>query len=373
MTKPLSRTTTGRNTAMAASTTSSKLIPKASPKAEHRLPLRQKSNVATVPDSSWADSYIKRVIDADEAVNDFILFDYALMKHHNVLLEGHTATGKTSAVVGWAAAREFRFYSISSSIGLEPSQLFGKYIPDEDNSGHIIWQDGPVTDVVRNGGVLLINEINFIPERVGTVLFSLLDKRREIQLLDHKGEVIKAHDDLIVFADMNPDYEGTRSLNKALRNRFSIQLTWEYDPVLEEKLVGIPALARLAQQLRSKLASGDFTTPVGTNMLIEFVDNYRHLGLNIATLLFANHFSADERHTLQTILNAHERELAADLGKAVKRLTPYGENIYSRKNGGNYPLDWAYEDWEYPYADDVDEQDTDSGNNDVTIGDDINA
>lgn len=301
--------------------------------------------VASIPDPSYAKNYIHRQV--GEYIDEFILFDYAMKARKNVLIEGPTGGGKTSAIVAWAAARKLHFYSVSSSNGVEPSQLFGRMIPDESDKGGrgLRWQDGPVTDIVRNGGVLLINEINFIPERISTVLFSLLDKRQEIQLVDHKGEVIRAHRNFMVFADMNPDYEGTRALNKALRNRFSVQLVWEYDPKVEESLVSSAALRTMADQLRKAHQAGEYETPISTNMLIEFEEHFKYLGFDFASVNFVNHFTADERQPVKIVLDTHKTNLETDLSK-IKRLTPYGDDVYDKDMGGYYGKDWSYEEEE---------------------------
>jgi nitric oxide reductase NorQ protein len=258
-----------------------------------------------VPPMSAFTDYIGRAIAGRDYVD---VFEYARAGHINVLIEGPTGSGKTSAVLAYAAKRQVPFYAVSSSVGLEPSQLFGKYVPNADTGG-FEWVDGPVTTVVRNGGVLLLNEMNFIPERIATVLFSLLDRRREITLLDHKGEVVKAHSDLIVFGDLNPDYEGTRPLNKAFRNRFGIQLTWDYDESVERSLVRSDALRNLAGRIRQSVADGTFETPCSTNALIEFETARKGLGYEFAVYNFVQHYASHEREAVGLLFTTAESGL----------------------------------------------------------------
>ena len=259
---------------------------------------------------------------------------------HNVLIEGPTGTGKTSSILAYAAYKNLPFYSVSSSNGTEPTQLFGKYIPD--GSGGFVWQDGPVTDLVRHGGVLLINEVNFIPDRVKTVLFGLLDKRRKIELVDHQSEVIYAPDNFIVFADMNPDYEGTRPLNKAFRNRFATQLEFQYDNSIETKLITSKALLDLARQLRDQIAQGLFDTPVSTNMLIEFEEVARELSVAFAVHNFVNHFPQDDRASIKQVFDTWQHNIEADFANpAIKS-----------ESDSTFDEDWGIEgvDWEYEEA-----------------------
>jgi hypothetical protein len=284
---------------MVAKKTLTKVRPAEETEAEHAL--------ATVPDASLATSYVNRKIDG---VLDFEIFKFAHEQKVNVLIEGPTGPGKTTAVMAYAAKNEYPFYAIPSNVGVEPSQLFGKFIPDGE--GGFEWQDGPVTDLVRHGGVLLINEVNFMPARVATVLFGLLDKRREITLLDHKAEVIRAHDNLLVVADMNPDYSGTHPLNQAFRNRFAIQLSWGYEAAVEKKLVSSTNLLDFAKALRRDVEKGTLFTPISTNMLMEF-EKLAQFDFKFACGNFVNHFTVDERPAVKMVLDTFGDNIKTDL------------------------------------------------------------
>ena len=280
---------------------------------------------AMVPSKKHFSTYFGRSFDK---MTDMEVFDFASKKHYNVLLEGPTGSAKTSAIMAYAAMKEVPFYAISSNIGIEPSQLFGKYIPDGE--GSFEWVDGPVTEIVRHGGVLLINEVNFMPERVSTVLFGLLDKRRQIELLDHKGEKIEAHENTVVFADMNPDYAGTRPLNAAFRNRFAIQLVWDYDRSVEEHLVACVPLLDLAEKIRERTAQGEFLTPLSTNMLIEFMDTmFDTESLAFATMVLVNHFASEERESVKMLIDTIGDELQTFLDDGSRY--PEGHPIWDER------------------------------------------
>jgi MoxR-like ATPase len=203
---------------------------------------------------------------------------------------------------------------VSCHIGVEPSQLFGKWIPTQD--GHFAWQDGAVTDIVRNGGTLLINEVSFMPERVSTVLFSLLDDRREIQLMDKNGEVIKAHPDLLVVADYNPNYRGSRELNQAFNDRFGIQLDFPYDPTIEAKLIKNKAILEMAKQLRSNFDLEQIRTPISTRTLQTFVRNSDTLGLEFAIYSYVNTFPQNEQAPVRLVIDTHRANIEREMGIA---------------------------------------------------------
>ena len=56
--------------------------------------------IAEVPDGKFLATYIGRKIGT---LTDFEVFDAALALKHNVLIEGPTGTGKTSAIMAYAA------------------------------------------------------------------------------------------------------------------------------------------------------------------------------------------------------------------------------------------------------------------------------
>lgn len=289
--------------------------------------------MAEIPDKSFADSYINRMIGAHK---DFDILQFALDNKHNVLIEGDTGTGKTSLAMAFAASKGIPFYSVSSSRGVDPTQLFGKHIPGNDVP--FVWQDGAVTHMVRMTGprVLLINEINFLPEGIASVLFGLLDKRRKIELVDHKSEVIHAPDGLLIIADYNDGYRGTRPLNEALRNRFAIKLTFDYDKKIETKLVKSESLRSVAAKLRDSIAAGEYETPVSTNMLVEFEQMVGDLGLPFAISNFINAFPVDDRPSVKGVFDLWEGNLQTDYATTTAVTTE----------------DWSAEDVDWEYSED---------------------
>ena len=267
------------------------------------------ASLASVPRIELAKRYVHRKV---FEVEDFKVFDHARANSINVLIYGPTGPGKTTSVEAWAAERGLRMATVSGNASMEPSQMTGKFV--SDGNGSFAWIDGPVTDVVRNGGVLLLDEVNFISPKIYTVLYSLLDGRRMITLLDHHGETIEAHPDLTIFATMNPDYIGTTSLNFAFRNRFDIQIPWDYDDKVEEKLVPSKSLRVLSKQLRTEAAKGQYETPISTNMLMEFHHFVDALCYEFAVENFIAHFSSDEQPSVRLVFQTHEYNIKGDFG-----------------------------------------------------------
>lgn len=284
---------------------------------------RPQVEMAKVPDKKWADTYINRKINK---VLDYDLLDIAKANHENVLIRGHAGSGKTMCVLAWASSRGYKYYNVSANVGLEPSHLFGMWIPTEQ-AGVFRWQDGPVTTLVREGGVLLLNEIDFMPERITTVLFGLLDDRREIQLLENGGEVIKAHPDLIVIGDHNPNYRGARPMNQAWKDRFQHKWEFEYDKSIERKLIPSPALLEVADKLRANADKGELDTPISTRSLVAFCKNVKNVSLDYAIDTYINGFLDDEREGVKVVMQTAKHGIGADFGITVATSTMQADEV----------------------------------------------
>ena len=283
-------------------------------------------NMISVPDPKWAKEYVNRKFNGK---TEWDIYDEALKDGDNILIEGGAGSGKTISVQSYASARGMRYFNVSNSNGIDPSQLFGRWIPKADGQGYR-WQDGAVTLLVRYGGVLLLNEVNFLPERVSTVLYSLLDYRREIQLLENGGEVIKAHPDLLIIADMNAGYRGTHELSQAWNDRYTIKLEFPYDKAIELKVVGNRALLSLADKLREQYDKEEITTPISTRSLVAFIKNAKRFGLDFSITSFVNGFNKEERGGVRLACETFKENIADEMG--VKFISNFDTDSYSVEN-----------------------------------------
>lgn len=271
---------------------------------------RLEMELASVPDIKWAKSYINRKVVGD--VTDFDIFDVAMRNDENVLITGHAGSGKTSSVMAYASARGYRYYNFSCSAGTDTKKLFGGYNPSEN--GHFHWQDGAITDLVRNGGVLLIGEITFMPERTASELYSLLDYRREIQLTDKDGEVVKAHPDLLIVADGNLGYRGTRELSQAFNDRFTHHLDFPYDPDIEGKLIKSKAILEMANSLRDRFEEEEIQTPISTRSLVALMGNINSLGIDYGIYAYLNLFPMREQASVKLVIDTYRYNIEEELG-----------------------------------------------------------
>ena len=259
-----------------------------------------------IPDKSYLDTYVSRQV---AGVEDFTLFDAARRNKWNTLIEGPTGSGKTLFCMAAAARAGLPFFSVTAHAGRTLESMVGQRV--QNDKGLWVWQYGPVATLVMHGGVLLFNEANFLPERITSGLFSLLDARRTLELPDNDGEVITAHPDLVILADMNPHYQGTRELNYAFRNRFAQKIVWDYDPEVEKRLVKSSTLLGVAADIRRR--PDDVESPTSTNMLMVFEQMYKEFGLDYAILNFLTAYDDAERSSVKNVIELNRQKIEDDL------------------------------------------------------------
>ena len=284
----------------------------------------QQQTHAYVPHSDYARKYVHRKVNG---IEDFSLLDYCMKAGYNVLLVGDTGAGKTMFPMAYAADKSIPYFSVPCDISIEPTSLFGKMMPT-DTVGKFKWTDGPVTEMVRNGGILNLSEINGMSPRISLALFQLLDHRRSLTLLGHEGETIPAHPDLLIVADMNPNYRGTQTLNEAFKNRFQVRSQWGYNDLAEDRLVSAKNLLELVRKIRKTDAVG---TPIGTNAMLEFQDIAQNLGMEFAFQNLLNMFGDNERQAVKTVLDVCKDKITADIAAISSRQEPAGRREGHRR------------------------------------------
>lgn len=165
---------------------------------------------------------------------------YSLRDNMPMLIMGHTGTGKTSAIRYIASLVKLPYVRVNMTGYTTPDELIGsKSVKD----GHTYYEDGIITNAMKRGAILVLDEINATSPDCLFILHGLLDDDRRITLPN--GDVIQPHENFRVFATCNPDYEGTHSMNRAFLDRFPFILTFDTlspnDEVeLLQKRTGIP-------------------------------------------------------------------------------------------------------------------------------------
>src|SRR5699024_1115254 len=105
---------------------------------------------------------------------------------------------------------------------LDAESLMGfKTLTYEEEKQIIDFVPGPVTNAMKNGTFLYIDEINMAKPETLPLINGVLDYRRMVTN-PFTNEMIIAKEGFNVIAAINEDYIGTVPLNEALKNRFII-------------------------------------------------------------------------------------------------------------------------------------------------------
>jgi hypothetical protein len=204
------------------------------------------------------------------------------------LLYGAPGCGKTALVEAAFNDQPGGVYTVLGSGDTEVSDLVGGYV--QTPSGGFLWEDGPLLKAAESGGVLLIDEIGLIDPKVLSIVYGLMDGRREYTVTANPERgTVKAKDGFYVVAATNPNAPGVR-LSEALLSRFIVQTEMTTDWTLARKLGCPTPIVTAAQNLSKKQQSNEVSWAPQMRELLAFRDLSSTFGTKfaIANLLAAS-------------------------------------------------------------------------------------
>ena len=144
-----------------------------------------------------------------------------------LLLEGSTATSKTSSILYLAALVGQPVMRLNLSGATDVSEFVGRFVPDETRQGNgWKWEDGLVVKAMLEGYWLILDELNLAEASVLERLNSILERNPSLLLSEYNdrligGEEFPVHPSFRVFGTQNPEhYAGRNALSPAYRDRF---------------------------------------------------------------------------------------------------------------------------------------------------------
>ncbi|CBL47292.1 Putative chaperone required for maturation of nitric oxide reductase [gamma proteobacterium HdN1] len=205
--------------------------------------------------------------------NECEIFEQAYRHKLPLLIKGPTGCGKTRFVIHMAQRLGLELTTVACHDDLSAADLVGRHLI---TAGETRWSDGPLTRVVRNGGICYLDEIVEARKDTTVVLHPLTDDRR-ILPIDRTGEQLLAPDNFMLVVSYNPGYQNAlKSLKPSTRQRF-LALQFNFPPpAVEARIVatesGVGAnmaerIVALAGRLRT-LAQQDLEEAASTRLLV---------------------------------------------------------------------------------------------------------
>ncbi len=196
---------------------------------------RSRLTVAGPPRESRGPFYLDQGGEVD-------VFEAAFRNRLPVLLKGPTGCGKTRFVrhMAWRLGRPL--VTVACHEDLSGTDLVGRFLL---RGGLTEWADGPLTQGVRNGAIVYLDEVVEARKDIVVVIHPLVDDRRMLPI-DKLGENLPAPPEFMLVASFNPGYQSAlKDLKPSTRQRF-LAIPLGYPPAALETdiLVGETGIDR---------------------------------------------------------------------------------------------------------------------------------
>ena len=202
------------------------------------------------------------------------VFEKTFENNLPLLLKGPTGTGKSRFVEYMADKLDKKLLTVACHEETSSTDLIGRYIIKGTET---IWLDGPLTQAIRNGYIIYLDEIAEARPDVIVAIHPLTDHRRELYI-DKLGETVKAHPDFMLVASFNPGYQrGYKELKPSTKQRF-VAIGFDYpEPKIEQEILinetGIDKdiakkLVNIAGKIRNLTELG-LSETVSTRLLVD--------------------------------------------------------------------------------------------------------
>ncbi len=205
--------------------------------------------------------------------NEVEVFERCYRNKLPLMIKGPTGCGKSQLVLSMAKKLGVNVFSVACNEDTNAADLLGRYII---KGGETLWKDGPVTQAVKEGAILYLDEIAEAREDVVVAIHPLTDHRREVYL-DKLSQVISAHSNFMFVASYNPGYQrGVRQIKSSTKQRFvTIHMTY-LEPSMESNLIcelthlsqGVAkSIVTIATRIR-QMAEYQLSATVSTRLLV---------------------------------------------------------------------------------------------------------
>ena len=233
-----------------------------------------------------------------------------------IYITGDSGNGKTLGVEQACHAEKRPLIAVNVTNETAEEDLIGNF---SLSNGNMTWNDGPAIRAMKQGAVLLLDEIDQATSKILCLQTILQNYEYHIK---KTGETVRAAPGFTVVATANTKgngesadrFIGANILNEAFLERFAVIVEQEYPTeAIEKKILSkhnsdekiISRLVTWANGVRASFNAGAISSPITTRRLVQICKNMAVFGDEVDAVTYAvNRFSAQERDNLVSLYKA---------------------------------------------------------------------
>lgn len=237
-------------------------------------------------------------------------------------LFGMSGSGKTTVIEQVAARLKRGVVRVNHDSDIGRADIIGQYILTGEGGGTMTFSEGLLPQAMREGYIYIADEFDAVDPAVG-MLYQAILEGKPLTILE-TGEILFPHPDFRFIGTGNTAgqgdetgmYNGTRAMNEATMQRFTLIERVDYPTSAEEikileKTTGIDdrdflaSFVQVANLTRKALKENKISVAISTRILINIVAKLQAFGSlpGAYEKAFLNRLNETDRATIEAIIS----------------------------------------------------------------------
>lgn len=160
-----------------------------------------------------------------------------IIRGKNILVTGNSGAGKTETVIASARALNRPFFRFNLGASQDPKSFLLGNTHFEKDSGTVFRDSAFIKAIETENAVILMDELTRAHPDAHNILMTVLDKQRYLRIDDDPNSPVISVAEGVSFiatANIGNEFTATRKLDKAMKDRFSIEIEMDILNKVEE-------------------------------------------------------------------------------------------------------------------------------------------